>query len=76
MEPDMRLPSLYSLVVVILPVALGLGLIYLYCVDRISAIAAVAAILALGGTLAGAAFLSKVLEDNQRLRGDSWPLSR
>lgn len=72
----MRPRSLYSVVVVILPVALGLGLIYLYCVDRISAIAAVAAILALGGTLAGAAFLSKASEDEQLLRGDGWPLWR
>lgn len=61
----MRAPSIYSVVVVILPVALSLGLIYLYSVGRISAFMAVAAVLALGGSLAGAVFLSRVTEDSK-----------
>ena len=72
----MRPLSLYSVFVVILPVALGLGLIYLYCVGRIGAVAAIAAILALGGTLAGAAFLSKALEDDPGPREQGLPLWR
>lgn len=51
---------LYSFVAVALLVGLGLGLIYLHCVGRISAITAVATVLGLGTlmilatTLAGA----------------------
>jgi hypothetical protein len=59
MEVGMRPISLYSVAAVVLPVALGLGLIYLYCVGRIGALAAVAAIMALGGLLVGGAFLSR-----------------
>jgi hypothetical protein len=65
----MRPLSLYSVIVVILPVALGLGLIYLYCVGRINAFTALAAILALGASLAGAAFMARAAEDAQASRG-------
>jgi len=44
----MRMSRLYSIVAVALLVGLGLGLIYLYSVDRISAVTAVAIVLGLG----------------------------
>lgn len=42
---------LYSLVAVALLVGLGLGLIYLYSMDRISALGAVATVLVVGTTM-------------------------
>lgn len=68
----MRPISLYSVAAVILPVALGLGLIYLYCVGRIDAMTAVAAIMALCGILVSAALLSRVAEDNRESHGPGW----
>lgn len=68
----MRPLPLYSIIVVILPVALGLGLIYLYCVGRIEALTAVGAILAVGGSLAGAVLLSRAAEDSQRSYGPGY----
>lgn len=72
----MRPLPLYSVIVVILPVALGLGLIYLYCVGRIDALTALAAILALGASLAGAAFVSRAAEDAQAAAGKPGPGAR
>lgn len=68
----MRALPLYSIVVVILPVALGLGLIYLYCVGRIDALTAVGAMLAAGGSIAGAVLLSRVAAENQRPYGPGY----
>lgn len=68
----MRPVSPYSVAAVILPAALGLGLIYLYCVGRIGALAAVAAIMALGGLLVGAALLSRAEEENRAPHGHGW----
>ena len=44
----MRMSRLYSIVAVALLVGLGLGLIYLYSVGRISAVTAVGIVLGLG----------------------------
>ena len=68
----MRPISIYSVAAVVLPVALGLGLIYLYCVGRINAMTAVAAIMALGGILVGAAFLSRAAEDDKESHRHGW----
>lgn len=68
----MRPISPYSVAAVVLPVALGLGLIYLYCVGRINAVTAVAAIMVLGGILVGAAFLSRAAEDDTGPHGHGW----
>lgn len=68
----MRPISLYSVAAVVLPVALGLGLIYLYSVGRINATAAVAAIMVLGGILVGAAFLSRAAEDDRESHRHGW----
>lgn len=51
----------YSFVTVALLVGLGLGLIYLYAVDRISAVGAVATVLAAGTLMVVAAALADSL---------------
>mgnify|MGYP000660367293 CR=1 FL=1 len=71
----MRQFSIYPVAAIVLPVALGLGLIYLYCVGRIDALTAIATVVALGGLLAGAAFLSKIAADDRRPRGHGWGVS-
>ena len=68
----MRPISLYAVAAVVLPVALGLGLIYLYCVGRINAMAAIASIMALGGILGGAALLSRAAEDDRESHRHGW----
>lgn len=49
--------ALYRVAAVSLPLSLGLGLIYLYGVGRITALAALGAVLGLGALMAAAAYL-------------------
>lgn len=49
--------ALYRLAAVSLPVSLGLGLIYLYGVGRVTALTALGAVLGLGALMAGAVYL-------------------
>lgn len=49
--------AIYRLAAVSLPVSLGLGLIYLYGVGRITAAVALGAVLGLGALMVGAAYL-------------------
>lgn len=56
--------AVHSIAAIVLPVSLGLGLIYLYVVGRISALTAIVTILALGGFLVGAAYLSRAAEED------------
>ena len=66
----MRMSRLYSFVAVALLVGLGLGLIYLYSVDRISAVGALAIVLALGiAMVVSAVFADAMAQERAGLRG-------
>jgi hypothetical protein len=56
---------LYSFVAVALLIGLGLGLIYLYTVDRISALGAVATVLAAGTLMVIATALADSVEQER-----------
>ncbi len=61
----MRMSRLYSFLAVALLVGLGLGLIYLYSVDRISAVTAVAIVLGLGTLMVIATALADAMEQER-----------
>lgn len=62
--------ALYRLAAVSLPVSLGLGLIYLYGVGRVTALTALGAVLGLGVLMVGAAYLREAA-DQSRDRHDT-----
>ena len=64
----MRSHDIYSAFAVALPVSLGLGLIYLYAVDRIGALTAIATVVALGALMVMAAALAEIARDEERQR--------
>lgn len=57
--------ALYRLAAVSLPVSLGLGLIYLYGVGRITAVAALGAILGLGALMVAVACLREAADQSR-----------
>ena len=61
----MRMSRVYSFVAVALLVGLGLGLIYLYAVGRISAVTAVAIVLGLGTVMIVATTLADALSQDR-----------
>lgn len=64
----MRSHDLYSAFAVALPVSLGLGLIYLYALDRIGAITAIATVVAVGAIMIVAAAMADMGREEERRR--------
>lgn len=62
----MRPPNLYSAFAVILPVSLGLGLVYLTIVGRIEPAAAVISALMLAGVIGVLIYLRDFASDEER----------
>lgn len=62
----MRSKELYSFIAVLLPVSLGLGLIYLHGVGRIGAFAALATVVGLGALMVVAAALADMAAQEPR----------
>lgn len=68
----MRSKGFYSLIAVLLPVCLGLGLIYLHGVGRIGALAALATVAGIGALMVIGAMLGDVVKrEPHRVRRDS-----
>lgn len=67
----MTLRNLYASIAIALPIALGLGLIYLYGVGRIGALTAIASMVGMGVLIVSPAILANVAEEEPRRRRSS-----